>query len=266
MINALLLTLFFYVGFGLFLYVAQRNFLYVPDRNGGTLAAIGAQPVNVKTVDGLLLRGWYIAPAPGQPVAVYFHGNAGNVYARGYAAKPFVGQGVGILYAEYRGFGGNPGFPSQDGLYNDAQAYIDWLAANGVGPERMIFYGESLGTGVAIHMAAKYNPVYAVILESAYSSMVAVAQAQYPIYPAALMLKDKFDNLSVFGKITVPVLMIHGGQDEVVPYAQAEQLKAAAGDNVRLVRLEGSAHNTLYYFGAPQVITDFIKEIKGHRP
>jgi pimeloyl-ACP methyl ester carboxylesterase len=112
----------------------------------------------------------------------------------------------------YRGYGGNPGQPSEEGLYNDARAAIEFLAAEGIRPENVIYYGESLGSGVAVQLALETTPA-AIILEAPYTDITAVGQRRYPFLPVRLLMRDRFDNLSKIAAVRAPVMVIHGEQD-----------------------------------------------------
>lgn len=252
-----------YIGIGAVLYFCQRDFIYLPDRGEVKLSHTGALPVVVQTDDGLSLRGWYAAPKDGNPVAVYFHGNAGNAGSRDFAAIPFIRQGYGFLFAEYRGYGGNPGSPSEQGFYNDARAYINWLTTTAkVGPEKIILYGESIGTGPAVKMAEERSDFSGLILVSPYTSLVAVAQKLYPVFPAGLIVRDRYDNLSRIGGLDedMPILLIHGRRDRTIPFAHAQELKAA-NDRIELVPVDAAGHNDIYMHGTDKKIVEFIKKL-----
>src|SRR5262250_2244954 len=175
----------FYLAALLALFVFQRSLLYVPNTGAPSLAEAGLEgameSVQIKTTDGLQLLAWYRAPSsnPGL-MLVYFHGNAGHIGDRGDRVRPYLDAGFGVLLVEYRGYGGNPGRPSEAGLYADARAAIAFLREAGVGNDRIVLYGESLGTGVAVQMASE-GVGSALVLESPPSSIPAVAQSRYPI-------------------------------------------------------------------------------------
>src|SRR6185312_2979229 len=150
------------------------------------------QPLEVKTEDGLTLTSWY---TPARKIdkftIVFFQGNAGHLGYRNYKVRPWIDAGYGVLMVGYRGFG-NPGSPSEEGLYNDARAAIDAVRAKGVPDKALVLYGESMGTGVAVQMATEYD-ASALILESPYTSIPAVGADRYPLVPARLLIRDKFD-------------------------------------------------------------------------
>ena len=145
------------------LYLCQRQLLYHPDRTRpllGTLARLGVREVAVPTADGLALLAWYLppgAPTGERPVIIYFHGNGGHIGYRADRIERFAREGYGALMLEYRGYGGNPGVPSEAGLFEDAAAALRFVAAQGVPGRRLVLYGESLGTGVAVRAAATHE-------------------------------------------------------------------------------------------------------------
>ena len=174
----------------------QRSLLYVPpgDRPDLAAAAIsGLEAVAIETEDGLELTHWYRPPAnPGAPVVILFHGNAGHIGDRAAKYRPLFEAGFGVFLAEYRGYGGNPGSPTEEDLTADARSVLAFLAARGVTPARTIVYGESLGTGLAVKMAAD-RPVAGLVLEAPPGSIAEVAQAHYWYVPAKWMIWDKWN-------------------------------------------------------------------------
>lgn len=245
-----------YLGIVLVLFLAQRHLLY---HTHGTLpppeaAGVAMQVVPLATADGLTLASWYAPPAAADgPVVLHFHGNAGTIAHRTDKARHFMAAGLGVLLLEYRGFGGNPGSPSEDGLYADARAALQWLAGQGIGPERVVLYGESLGTGVAVHLAAETTPA-AVILEAPYTSIPDVAALQYPFVPVQWLVLDRFDSLSKIGRVTAPLLLIHGEQDGLIPLALAKRLFNAANAPKQALLLPNAGHEGLFLLTADQMV------------
>lgn len=251
-----------YIGIGIALCLMQRSMIYVPDRTRADLSRTGALPLDVVTDDDVKLRGWYIPPKGDKPVAVFFHGNAGNAGHRDYAAVSFIRRGFGFLFAEYRGYGGNPGKPSEEGFYSDARAYTNWLLTEGkIAPEKIIVFGESIGTGPAMKMVEEHPDFGGAILLTPYTSLPDVAQPLYPVYPAQLMVFDKFDNISRIRDAKMPILLIHGRMDRTIPYAHSEKL-AAANDKAELVTLDKAGHNDIYMHGAEQAISAFLEQFQ----
>ena len=264
MTNFITVTAVVYVVFVAALYVFQRNIMYFPDTSVPSPVLSGVpemQPVTLDTEDGLNLLAWYRA-VEGQPVVVYFHGNAGNIGARGFKARPYLDAGFGMLLVSYRGYGGNRGSPTEEGLYADGRAALDFLKAQGVAPERTVIYGESLGTGVAVQMASELgreNPVAALVLEAPLTSMGDVAAHHYPYVPARLLIRDHFDSAAKIAGVNTPVLIIHGDRDRTIPIKFGRMLFDAAAEPKESRWLEGGDHNGLYDLGAAEVVIEFVR-------
>lgn len=182
------------------LYLMQRQLLYLPDRSAPNRIASGApeiSEVRLQTVDGLDLLAWHLPAAPGRATIVYLHGNGGHIGYRGDRIRPFIDAGFGVLLVEYRGYGGNPGRPSEQGLMSDARAALAFLEAAGVASAATVVYGESLGSTVAVAIAAERaaagQPVAALVLEAPLSSVSDVAAHHYPWVPVRWLLKDRFE-------------------------------------------------------------------------
>ncbi len=247
------------------LFFLQRGMIYHP---GGPLVSPGLagvaemKPVSIiSSNESLSLTSWY-KPAEGKmPTIVFFHGNAGNIDDRGHKARPFLDAGFGMLLVGYRGFGGNPGKPSEQGLYSDARANLDFLATKKVPPGKWVMYGESLGTGLAVQMAferADKNPLGAVILESPYTSLGDAGHVHYPFIPVRILLRDQFRSLDKIAAIKSPLFVFHGTTDNVIPMAQGRALFQAAGAPKESLWVDGAGHNNLHEFGAAEKVMDFI--------
>jgi fermentation-respiration switch protein FrsA (DUF1100 family) len=243
------------------LYVVQRKLLFLPDRTRPDTMHAGVpalREVEITTDDGLRLLAWYVPPGPGAATIAYFHGNGGHIGYRNARLARFTAAGLGVLFVEYRGYGGNPGSPTEPGLYQDARAGLDFLAAQGVAPARLVLYGESLGSAVALRMATE-RPIAALILESPFSSIAAVAQHHYPFVPARWLIKDRFDALARVGAARAPILMLQGSRDVVVPPRFGRQLFDAAREPKELWVTPDGGHEDLRDFGALDAVFDFIR-------
>lgn len=256
----------FYGSLVAFLYLMQRHILYCPNTHRPVPASSGMtdmKVITVSTADGLKLAGWYTSPASeGKPVVVIFHGNGGNIGALHIKARPMINKGYGVLLAEYRGYGGNPGSPSEQGLYADARAYLSWLKAQGMSPARIVLYGESLGTGVASRMAAETPGYAAVVLETPYSSMVDLAQRKYFYVPVRLLLKDRYDNIANIKRVNIPVLVIYGDRDNIIPNSEEHAVFDNANEPKSLVVIPGGHHQDLYARGAADKVLSFLDNLK----
>ena len=243
------------------IYLFQRNLLYFPDTDRPDARELGlsvVREVELVTGDGLRLLAWYASPGPSQLVIVYFHGNGGNIEYHADWLRRFHDEGFGALFLEYRGYGGNPGSPSEQGLFADARAGLDFLASQGVEPGRVVLFGESLGTSVAVRMASE-RPVALLVLESPYTSIAAVAKRHYPFLPVDLLLRDRFDALSRIAAVRAPLLVLQGGRDQVVPPQSGRELFAAAPEPKEIWVAPEGGHNDLADFGALDKAVDFIR-------
>ncbi len=250
-----------YVLFTGVLFLAQRRMMYFPESTPPSPELAGVpemSPVTLNTADGLELLAWYRPAARARaPVLVFLHGNAGNIGHRGWKARPYLDAGYGVLLVSWRGYGGNLGSPTEQGLYHDARAALAYLADAGVESSRIVLYGESLGAGPAVRVATEQR-VGAVVLESPFTSAADVAQRHYWYRPARYLVRDRFDSKAKIGRIGAPLLIVHGERDRVVPVDLARALFAAAIEP-KEARFEAAAgHNDLYDFGAATAVIDFL--------
>jgi uncharacterized protein len=247
------------------LYVFQRQILYLP-RGGrpvlGELAALGVREVRVSTTDGLSLLSWYLPPRDGRAVIAYFHGNGGHIGYRAELLRWFARDGYGMLMLEYRGYGGNPGTPNETGFHADGAAALEFLAGCGVAPNRVVVYGESLGSGVAVPLAAQ-REVAGLILEAPFTSVAEVAQYHYSFIPASLMVWDRFDSLSWIGKVKAPILVLHGERDRVVPIRFGRALFDAAPEPKEFWLARDGRHENLMRLGAFEAVRGFLERHLG---
>jgi fermentation-respiration switch protein FrsA (DUF1100 family) len=217
--------------------------------------------IKLKSRDDTEVTSWLKMGSSNKPFLIFFHGNTGHIGDRVAKVRPYVDAGFGILLVGYRGYGGNLGKPSEIGLYEDAAAALEFLIQSGVAPERWILYGESLGTAVAVEMAARFNPikpVASIILEAPFSSMVDAAWAHYPFFPIKLLLKDQYNSISKIKKITSPLMILHGDMDKTVAQKLGVKLFNAANEPKCALWINGAKHNNLYDFDVDQPIIRFI--------
>ena len=215
-----------------FLYFYQRNLLYHPNENNysGDKISVDIEKVKIQTADNIELLGWYHEKnLKDYKTLVYFHGNAGSLENRIHKLNHFQDMNINFLIIAWRGFNGNKGKPSERGLYVDGKSAIDWLKKKGVDEKNLILYGESLGTGVATHLAQNKN--YAgVILETPFTSMIDAAKNFYPYIPVNLLLKDKFENYKKVKNINSPILIMHGEVDQIVPFSMGKKIYEIANN------------------------------------
>ena len=248
------------------LYIAQRSLMYQPDRSLISPAMSGipeVSPILITTSDGITLESWYSPPTTSAQILVYFHGNAGNIADRASKALPYINAGFGVMLVGYRGYGGNPGDPTETGLYHDASAALKHLKSLGFNPNTWVLYGESLGSGVAVEMAERYainnTPVGALILEAPFTSMADAAAKHYPFIPARALVKDRYDSQSKIAKINTKLLILHRNLDRVVPFPLGKKLFDQASMPKHFHEVKGAGHNNLYEFGAFDLIVEFLK-------
>ncbi|MFN0060702.1 MAG: alpha/beta hydrolase [Planctomycetota bacterium] len=226
-------------------YLLQRRMLYMPSAESALPQSADPtlREIEYTTSDGLVHKAWYW-PGAKPETLLLLHGNAGSRVHRLGWLEILRPLGYGLLLIDYRGYGGNPGTPTEDGLYRDAEAALAWLKANTTG--RVVYFGESLGSGVAVELARRAPPA-ALILQSAFDSVANIAQRVYFFLPVGLLLKDRFDNDKKIAAVAAPMLFIHGTQDEIIPITAGRRLFAAARGDVEWRELAGADHNYLAY-------------------
>ena len=233
--TSILALVCFYVLLVVVVFFFQRNLLYHPSVNN----YLKDQPVNepteiekvkIVTDDGIDLIGWFYANNINDNKTILFlHGNAGSLENRTYKLNHFKDLNLNFLIIAWRGFSGNTGKPNEKGLYKDAKGAIEWLKKKGIKEKNIILYGESLGTGVVTEVAQNEN-FGGIILESPFTSMTNMGQKYYPFFPVKFLLKDKFESYKKIKKIRIPVLIIHGKVDKIVPYHMGEKMYELANE------------------------------------
>lgn len=245
-------------------WAGQRRLIYFP--LGGKPAPADydlsqAHAVTVRTADGLDLGAWLVtasAPPTGFTVVV-FNGNAGHRGYRAPLARALAARGIATLLLDYRGYGGNPGSPSERGLMLDARAARAWLETRpDVDPAKIVYFGESLGSGVAVQLAASQPPA-ALILRSPYTSLVDLGRLHYPFLPVSLLLRDRYASIDIIRGLRVPVLIIAGDRDSIIPASNSERLFAAANEPKRLEIVAGADHNDMPLLAGPQMIDAIVR-------
>jgi uncharacterized protein len=243
------------------LYLFQRSLLYPANPYRPLPAELRVpelQVVTLRTKDGLDLVGWYGAPRDNRPTIVSFHGNGDFIGGHAALARLLLDHGYGVLLTSYRGYSGNPGAPTEDGLYEDGRAAMDFLEARGA---RIVVHGFSLGSGVAVQLASE-RQVSGVILEAPFTAAVDVAASAYPFVPVHLLMHDRFDSLAKIGAIGAPVLVTYGTHDEIVPSAQVERLYAAIAGPKSRVAIAGATHNDLARQGSGGAAVEFLERLE----
>lgn len=243
----------------------QRQLIYLPDTQPVPAAADaleGGREVTLHTVDGLDLGAWFVAASvrdTGMAVLLA-PGNGGNRSSRAGLAQELSQRGLAVLLLDYRGYGGNPGTPSEDGLAADADAAMAALVELGYPPDRTILLGESLGTGVVAALGSRTPPA-GLVLRSPFTELAAVGSHHYPWLPVRLLLRDRFPVSEHLASTEVPVTVIHGDRDTIVPTALSEQVADEAPSLFERVVLSGD-HNDAVMFGAP--VADAVLRLARH--
>ena len=234
MYNLFLVSLVFlvYLLVTLGLYIFQRNLLYHPAENNysGDKLTVNIEKVKITTDDNINLLAWYHRKdIKNYKTILYLHGNAGSLENRIHKINHFNDMNINFLLLAWRGFNGNAGKPTEQGLYQDARSAVKWLINQGIREENIIIYGESLGTGVATEIAQNQN-FAGIILESPFTSMVAAGKSKYPIFPIKLLLKDKYESDKKIKNIMFPILVMHGEVDKIVPFWMGEKIFQLANE------------------------------------
>lgn len=244
-----------------FVALTQRSMIYHPDATRTRPDEAGLPemvPVQIKSADGWIATSWYAPPkTANRPTIVFFHGNSGTLADRAHKARAFLDAGFGVMLVGYRGYGGNAGHPSERGLYADAEAAVRWLTGQGVAARKLVLYGESLGSGIAMEMAIR-REVMMVVLESPFTSLADMAPA-YVLPPLAqLLTRDRYDNLYKATLLRVPLLVVHGDKDGLVPVSMGHAVLNAADTIKEGLFLPEAHHNDVWEHGAGKRIIDFI--------
>ena len=246
----------------------QRRLIYYPWPGRAPAAAAvlpGSQEVTLDTEDGIRLHAWFVpAPTAGRgPAVVVCNGNAGNRALRAPLAAALSRAGLSVLLFDYRGFGGNPGRPSEDGLAADARAAQAWLAARPeVDPRRIAYFGESLGAAVALRLAVERPPA-ALVLRSPFTSLTDVGRLHYPWLPVGLLLADRYPSADRAADLTVPVLVVAGERDRIVPAALSRRLYDAAAEPKRFVLVPGADHNDAALLDGRELVGEILRFLEG---
>lgn len=244
------------------LWLAQRRLIYYPDARRADTTGWPGQAVTLRTADGLELNAWYLPPEGQDKEAsvLVCNGNAGNFGDRLPLASALSREGLGVLLFDYRGYGGNPGAPSEQGLAKDVDAAWQWLAQHHA-DRRHIYYGESIGSAVATGLAQRHPPA-ALVLRSPFSRLADVANAQMHL-PVGWLLRDRYEIAPVVRHLDdVPLLVISAEMDELIPPDLSRQVYEAAGGPKRLVEVAGAGHNAAALLDSEQMVDEIIDLIE----
>ena len=230
------------------MYVFQRKLQYFPENKGLTPESVGVVGATIETLttsDGEKIIVWYAPAAEGKPTILYFHGNAGEIGDRPLRFNYYHSRGFGVAYVSYRGYGGSTGSPTEQGLLTDANTAYDWLMAKGIAPQSIALLGESLGSGVAVQLAAR-KQVGAIALNAPYTSTADVAARIYWWLPVHVLMKDQYRSMDLISQVKAPLLVVHGDRDILIPLEFGKRLFAAANEPKELEVVQGFGHEAMF--------------------
>lgn len=240
--------------------IVERILLYHPTGNRVDPAAVGLSKVKelqLATPDGNTVVTWYTKAAPGQPTMLYYHGNSGTLADRADRITAYTKRGRGVLMMSYRGYSGSTGRPSERANVADAKLGYETLIEMGVPPEEIILYGESIGTGVAVQVAAE-KTVAGLILDAPYTSILEVAQISYPYLPSRLLMRDRYETLRYLDRVRAPVMVIHGEQDSIIPVEMGRKVAQLAPSPTEIVTFRRAGHSDHGKYGSFDVVNGWI--------
>ncbi len=242
------------------MYVLQRNFVFAPSTDKVSPAAAGLSGVRAIELPSPAgpLTNWYLPAASGMPTLLYFHGNGGAIHHRAYKIEQYAAMGYGMFVVGYPGYGGNPGEPSEAGFIDAALTAYEYLA-DLPGVDRIVLYGESLGSAVATQVAAQRQAV-ALVLAAPMFSVAAVGGDRFPFLPVAWLIKDAFNSHEHIASIDAPLLVVHGARDRIVPITSGQALFELAREPKQWVTFENASHNDLYSHGMADVVHLFLSK------
>ncbi len=228
----LIFVLAVYLVITLSLYFFQRNLLYHPSENNysGDRLTVPIEKVKIKTQDNIELLSWYHKKNVSDYKTILFlHGNAGSLEDRIYKLNFLGNLDVNFLIIAWRGYSGSSGKPSEFGLYQDAKSALNWLNSKGITDDKIVLYGESLGTSVAIEVGQNRD-FAGIILEAPFTSMIDIGKKHYPFFPVKLLLKDKYVSKNKIKNIKCPILIMHGKADTIVPFYMGKKMYELANE------------------------------------
>jgi len=245
-------------------YFGNRLFMYLPDPARVPPAEAGLEGVaeiELAAADGTKLVAWYAPPQNGKPILLYFHGNAANAANRAPKIAMMLEGGFGVLYLNNRGYGGSEGSPTEAHNVADAIAAYDYLVKRGVPADEIVAFGESLGSGQAVRLAAE-RPVAGVVLEAPLTSAADVGRSVYFFLPLSLLITDRYNVERHIRAVTAPLLILHGEQDEVIPVEMGKRNYRAANEPKRIETFRQGRHNDLFDHGAWEKMRDFLLSLR----
>ena len=257
-------AIFLYLFFGLLLFVFQRRIVFNKSGYPGKpkdYNLFTTKEIQIPTEDNINLLCWLYNGDKDLPLLIYFHGNSFHIGDRAHRIQKYIDKKWNVLLVSWRGFGGNKGIPTEKNLYKDGEAVLKWVSKNTLfTKKKIVVYGESLGSGVAVELGIKYK-FLSVVLEAPFTSIYEIAKKRYKIYPTKFLVKDKFDNLSKIDKLKSPLLIISGKKDEIVPHNHSIELLNKAKVKKKSVFIDEAIHNNLYDFDIDKDVIAFNLEL-----
>lgn len=250
-----------YLMMTLLVYLLQRDLMFAPSTQRVSPAAMGlahVREVTLLTPRSEKLYCWYAEATPGAPTLLMFHGNGGNVSFRHHKIKQLTARGYGVFLLGYPGYGGSEGAPSEAAFIESATLAYQHLTED-IPAEQLVVYGTSLGSAVAVQLAAKVATA-AVVLEAPMNSILEIAQGQYPFLPVRWLIKDPFLSSDHIAQLGAPLLVIHGSNDRLIPLASGQALFNAAQEPKSFHIVAGGGHNNLYDYPVVDIIQGFLAD------
>ena len=242
------------------LFLAQRWMIFPAPHDATSAPPPGFSAISLDTDDRLRLTAAYRRGSSALPTVLFFHGNGDSLRGGEAATRGLADAGYGVLLVEYRGYAGNPGSPSEQGLYRDGRAALGWLARRGIASRHVVLIGNSLGSGVATALAAE-RPVAGLVLVSGFTSMADVVAPRYPWLPVRLLLRDRFENRAALRRVRAPTLLLHGTADRMIPARHSVTL-ASAGKATTLALVPGAGHGLAYSPKAQALIVRWLARLQ----
>lgn len=239
--------------------VGQRRLIYQPPADAKGYFPTGFDRAPLHTSDGLDLTAAYRRAADGRPTLVYFHGNGDSLAGAERMSDLLARRGFGLLLVEYRGYGHNPGSPTEEGLYRDGRAALDWLAKQGIAGSKVVLIGYSLGSGVASQLAAERDAA-ALILISPFSRLTDAASHHLPYVPVRWLLRDRYASIDKLRGRHLPVFVLHGDDDRVIPLEEGRRL-AGAIPGARFEIVHGAGHELAFLPAAQMRIAAWLEDL-----
>jgi fermentation-respiration switch protein FrsA (DUF1100 family) len=267
MVKLALVLAAIYAAVAIAAFIAQRRLMYFPDPARvppSNFGLAGVEERMLNTPDGARLIAWYGRAAAGRPTVLYLHGNAGNLANRSERVRKYAARGFGIFMLSYRGYSGSTGTPTERNNVADAKLAYEALRRDGIAADDIILYGESLGSGVAVQVAAE-KPVGGIVLDAPYTSIVDVAAGEYPYLPVRPFMLDRYETMGHLRDVRAPLLVVHGEEDDVIPVAMGRAVYAAANGPKEIVTFPGAGHSDHHLHGSSEEIFRWIENLTEHR-